>query len=409
MWGSWGYTVRRLRALIRNEFLLEFASPISLFFFLALPLLFTAAVGAGLGGTRQDEETPQEVIVPIYVKSEDRGPLVAAFLDVLRQANLEPQLVTTLPAHEFAVEIPPFFSAALLNSDVVTLTLHTRSDSSASPAVEQAVRAAQGRVGGAALVARMGLEQARQAGAVETPEEETAFYRDLLSDTLSAAQQPPAVVQVGWPSGSVPVDITNAMATGTEQASAGQLVTWVQITLLGAAEVLVNERLGGTLRRMLVTPTTRAVVLMGKLLGRLSLGVLQMALLLVGGAVLFGVEWGRDPLATALVSLAFALATVSLGVLLATFARTRGQAGSLVVGLSMGMAALGGAWYPLEVTPPLYQQVVRILPSTWAMRAYTDLLARGANVEGVLPYVGVLLGFAFVFIAVGIGRFRHYE
>ena len=24
-----------------------------------------------------------------------------------------------------------------------------------------------------------------------------------------------------------------------------------------------------------------------------------------------------------------------------------------IVGLSMGMAALGGAWYPLEITPPL--------------------------------------------------------
>jgi len=125
--------------------------------------------------------------------------------------------------------------------------------------------------------------------------------------------------------------------------------------------------------------------------------------------VLFGVNWGRDPLAVALVSFAFALAMVSLGILLATVVKTRGQANSVVVGLSMGMAALGGAWYPMEITPPLYRQVVQILPSTWAMRAYTDLLARGADVERVLPYVGVLLGFALVFALVGTLRFQHYE
>ncbi|HOC20743.1 MAG TPA: ABC transporter permease [Anaerolineae bacterium] len=402
--------IQRLRALIRNEFRMEFTSPIALVFFLVLPLLFTAAVGAGLGGMMPgDEETPQELRIPLYVRAADQGPLVEAFLAALSETNLEPERVEALPEEGYGLEIPAYFTAALLNGDTVTLTLHTRPDDSTSLAVEQAVRAAQGRVGGAALVAQQGLEQARAAGVVDTPAAETAFFRQVLEDTLAAVQQPPAVAAVRWPAGVTLADDANAMASSAEQASAGQLVTWVQITLLGAAEVLVNERLGGTLRRMLVTPTSRGVVLMGKLLGRLLLGLLQMAILLVGGAVLFGVNWGRDPLAVALVSFAFALAMVSLGILLATVVKTRGQANSVVVGLSMGMAALGGAWYPMEITPPLYRQVVQILPSTWAMRAYTDLLARGADVERVLPYVGVLLGFALVFALVGTLRFQHYE
>ncbi len=402
--------MQRLRAMIRNEFLLEFTSPISLFFFLVLPLLFTAAVGAGLGGMmNQGDEAPQEVRIPLYVQTQDQGPLVEALLAVLPEANLQPELVEMLPEEAFGLEIPAYFSAALLNGDMVTLTLHTLPDNSSSFAVEQAVRAAQGRVGGSALVAQMGLEQARQAGVVSTPEEETEFFREVLTEVLATAQQPPATAQVHWAEGATITDDANAMATSAEQASAGQLVTWVQITLLGAAEVLVSERLGGTLRRMLITPTSRSLVLLGKLLGRLALGLLQMMILLVGGALLFGVNWGRHPLAVALVSLAFAGATVSLGILLATVVKTRGQAGSIVVGLSMGMAALGGAWYPLEITPPLYRQVVQILPSTWAMRAYTDLLARGANLVEVLPYVGILLGFALVFLGVGMWRFRRYE
>ncbi len=190
-----------------------------------------------------------------------------------------------------------------------------------------------------------------------------------------------------------------------EQASAGQLVTWVQITLLGAAEVLVSERQGGTLRRMLVMPVGRATVLGGMWLARLSLGLVQMTLLIVVGQMFFGVTWGRDPLALAVVSFSFALATTSLGMLLATFVKTPGQANSLVVGLAMTLAALGGAWFSLEVAPPLYRQVVQILPSTWAMRAYTDLLVRQASVMQILPHVAVLLGFTALFGAIAMARF----
>jgi ABC-2 type transport system permease protein len=199
------------------------------------------------------------------------------------------------------------------------------------------------------------------------------------------------------------------MATSAEQASAGQIVTWTQITLLAAAEVFVAEREGGTLHRLLVSPSPRFLTLLGKLLSRLILGLVQMAILFFGGSLLFGVQWVKSPLALLVVSLSFALATVGLGTLIATFVRSRSQANSVVIGLAMAMSALGGAWYPLEITPPLYRQVVKILPSNWAMQAYTDLLVRNAGLTEVLPAVGVLLLFALVFISVGILRFRRFD
>lgn len=400
--------MRKLVALVRTEFLNEFSSPVSLVFFLVLPVLFTAAVGAGLSGMNPGEQDPQEVRIPIYVKAEDEGPLVDALLAVLTEVNLEPERVDALPEESFGLEVPADFSTQLLNDGIGSLVLHTLPNSSASPAVEQAVMAARGRVGGAALVARMGLDQAREAGVIETSEEAQRFFRDVLDETLAATAYPPARPEVRWPEG-VAVDESRDMATSVEQASAGQIVTWVQITLLGAAEVLVSERLGGTLRRMLVMPATRATVLGGKLLARLLLGLVQIALLLVVGAVFFDVGWGRNPVGVGLVSVAFACATVSLGILLATFVRTRGQASSVVVGMSMALAALGGAWFPLEVTPPLYRQVVRFLPSTWAMRAYTELLARNATVREVLPHSGVLVAFALIFATAGVMRFVRYE
>jgi ABC-2 type transport system permease protein len=399
--------MRKLWALVRTEFLREFSSPVTLVFFLLLPLVFTAAVSAGLSGMGGDE-APEEVTIPLHVVNEDQGALAEALVDTLGTTNLAPEAAESLPEDAFALHIPPGFSSQILAGEPVTVTLQTRGDQ-ASPAVEQAVQAAQSRLAGAIDVARIGLEEAQAIEGFESAEAEATFFRSLLEEALAAAEDPPAVPQVVWAGGAELDDPSLAMATNTEQASAGQVVTWVQITLLGAAEVLVDERKRGTLRRLLVMPATRTGILGGKLISRLLLGLTQIAILLVGGALLFGVDWGRDPIAVALVSLAFALSTVSLGLLLATFVRTRGQASSVVVGMSMALAAMGGAWFPLEVTPPLYRQLVKVLPSTWAMQAYTDLLARGAGLGDVLLEVGVLVGFAVVFIVLGLLRFREYE
>lgn len=197
------------------------------------------------------------------------------------------------------------------------------------------------------------------------------------------------------------------IAEGFEQSSPGELVTWVLITLLGASELLVDERLKGTLRRLAITPTSRAQVLTGKIVGQLGTGIVQMVVLIGFGAVAFGVDWGRSYLALAMVVLAFALAAVALGVALGTFVRTRRQASGLTIFFSMLLGALGGAWWPLEITPPSYQAAVRVLPSTWAMLGFQDVILRGQGPHGVLLETGALLAFAAVFFTVGIWRFRY--
>ncbi len=402
--------IKKLFAMLRIGFLLEFAYPISFLFFIILPLVFTAAVGAGLGGMMAPEEDtePEAFSQQIFILSEDAGPLVEDLKKALAEYNLESTSVENLPEDEFVLEIPADFSANLLRGEETTVTLHVLPTTSASQAVEQYVKAAISRLGGAALVAEMGLNQAVESGLVASPQEESEYFENILKQTLAASADPLAQTKIDW-AGDVNIETTRTTATSAEQASAGQIVTWTQITLLAAAEVFVAERESGTLRRLLVAPARRAIVLGGKLLSRLALGLVQMAILFVGGSLLFGVNWSRDPLALTIVSLAFALATVGLGMLVATFVKTRGQANSVVIGLAMGLAALGGAWYPLEITPPIYRQIVQILPSTWAMRAFTDLLVQNATLVDVLPAVGVLLLFAVIFIALGMARFNKIE
>ena len=73
----------------------------------------------------------------------------------------------------------------------------------------------------------------------------------------------------------------------------------------------------------------------------------------------------------------------------------------------MVMALLGGCWYPLEMFPQTVQNIVKILPTTWAMRGLLDLVLRGQGMAAILPEAGILLGFAAVFFGIGIWRFRY--
>ena len=75
--------------------------------------------------------------------------------------------------------------------------------------------------------------------------------------------------------------------------------------------------------------------------------------------------------------------------------------------LAAGMALLGGCWYPLELFPAPAQTVVKILPPPWAMQGLLDLVLRGGGMADIALESAVLLGFAAVFFAVGVMRFRY--
>jgi ABC-2 type transport system permease protein len=301
-----------------------------------------------------------------------------------------------------ALLVPPGFGQSIIAGDAVTLTLRTSPEDNTALAVEQETRAVLSRLDGAATAAHAALAQADALGVLNSEAKRQEYFESSLVQAKALLEDPPALVEVVYAPQARIVEI----AGGFDLASPGQLVTWTLITLLGASDVFVNERLGGTLRRLLSTPTRKATILLGKVSGRLFMGLLQMTLLIGFGAAVFRVNWGSSPAALALLVVAFALAAVALGVLLGAFSKTRSQAAGLTIFSSMVMAALGGAWWPLEITPPAYQAAVRVLPSTWAMTGFSDVILRGQGVQQVLPEVGMLLLFAAVFFTVGLARLR---
>ena len=118
-------------------------------------------------------------------------------------------------------------------------------------------------------------------------------------------------------------------------------------------------------------------------------------------------NWGREPLALFVILLTSALAAAAFGTTMGTFIKTEGQANGLSIMFGMVFALMGGCWYPMELFPPVVQNVVKVLPTTWAMQGMLDLVLRGGGLQDVLPEAAVLLGFAAIFFSVGVWRFRY--
>jgi ABC-2 type transport system permease protein len=132
-----------------------------------------------------------------------------------------------------------------------------------------------------------------------------------------------------------------------------------------------------------------------------------MLLLIFFGIFVMKLNWGSQPLALAVMLVSAALAAAVLGATLGTFVKTEGQANGLSTMAGMVMALLGGCWYPLEMFPQVVQNIVKILPTTWAMRGLLDIVLRGEGLAAILPDAGILLIFATVFFGIGIWRFKY--
>ncbi len=180
-------------------------------------------------------------------------------------------------------------------------------------------------------------------------------------------------------------------------------VFWIASLL--AASVL-REKRDGTFRRLMTAPVARPVMLAGKLIPYFLINLLQITIMMAAAALLFRMSFGHSIVGLCVTSLALAASATGLGIFICAIARTEAQANSFSVLLVLTMSALGGCFVPRFIMPATLKTIGLITPHAWALDAYQDLIVRGYGLVEVAPKVCVLAGFAIVFFAVGVWRFR---
>ena len=397
--------MQKILAIIWKDLKLRFSSKAELLYFIILPLIFTFILA---GGTSAGDDDPR---LGLAVVDLARSSLSADLLGELENSTTVVPIPFELAEAEQQFDdrrlsslliLPAGFTLEALQAGEAKVELRQQPNSLNALAAERAIQSAAQRVGSAVQIAQTSLEAAEGRQPFRDASSRAAYFERALESAQAQMANAPQRITVQRGNTADPVEYDPAA-----NSSAGQLITWVFIPLVGISGMFAFERQQGTLRRLLTTPTERVTYLTGTLLGQMLTAVVQMALLIGFGVLVMKVNWGNDLAGLAALMASFALAGAALGTALGAFVKTEGQAGGLSMVLGMVMALLGGCWYPLELFPSFVQSAVKALPTTWAMQGMLDLVYRGQGLAGVLPEAGVLLGFAMVFLAIGVMRFKY--
>jgi len=179
------------------------------------------------------------------------------------------------------------------------------------------------------------------------------------------------------------------------------------VLLTTGGTMLVVERKQGLLRRLASAPMTRGEVVSGKWGSRMILAAVQITVALAFGTFLFHMDWGPNVVMIMLVLAAWAAFCASAGLLLGSLASTEGQASGLGVLLSNLLAALGGCWWPIEITPAWMQYVQKLLPTGWTMDALHKLISFQDGPVAVIPHVAALSMAALIVAGLAVKYFRY--
>ncbi len=198
-----------------------------------------------------------------------------------------------------------------------------------------------------------------------------------------------------------------AMPTGFGASAPSMLVLFLLMnTVVYGSALLAEEKQSRCLSRLATMPISRTELILGKVGGRLLIAIVQSAILIAVGSMVFSVYWGPSLPALAILIVSLGLCAAALGILLGAVFRTPEQAGAVAWIIPLFLGAIGGTWWPLEVVPPWMRILAHVSPAAWAMDGLHGLMAFGKGPAVVIVPSLVLLAGAAALTAIGARLLR---
>jgi len=109
-----------------------------------------------------------------------------------------------------------------------------------------------------------------------------------------------------------------------------------------------------------------------------------------------------------LVTLVLVAAATSWGMLLAAYARTPAQAGSVGSAVALIFAGVSGNFVPRQSLPDSIRTISYISPNSWGLEAYSTLTSGGGLRDVVTPIMALATMTLVLFLASALAFRRQY-
>ncbi len=418
----------KLMAIVKQDLRIFLTNRANLPSLLLIPAVMTVIIalvtGGAFGGT---------VVRRLDVVDQDETHASAQFLASIRQANpgltLCPMDNTPEDACSLGeakslsesqaldrvanstslalLEIPAGYEGNLAAQKPVTLTFRSASSFGTSQSALQAVQAALSQVNTAAVASQIGVAAINQLqGQPMAADQAQQVGSSLYQKALEMENTKPVGVDFSFSSSSQTRSVGESLQMGLGQSVPGMGTMFVLMTLFGGMSALIVERQQWTLQRLAVMPVSRSTLLLGKILARFCLGLIQFLVVFIIGAVL-RMDFGKDPLALLILSIVYTLAVTAFSFAIGSGLKNPDQASGLGLLLTLTLAPIGGAWWPMSISPKFMQIIGHISPIAWAMDGFTALTYSGAHLVDILLPIAVLVGMTILCFVIAIPRFRY--
>ena len=180
----------------------------------------------------------------------------------------------------------------------------------------------------------------------------------------------------------------------------------VSMGLFSVGMVNVSYREKGKFRRLAVTPLPKWVFLLGQVIHRLTITVLQAGILLLVGRLVFGIQNQGSFVDLLLVMALGTGCFMAFGFALSGFAETSEGYAAISNLVFLPLMLLSGVYFTLDAAPAWLQHAVAALPLAPFIRALRAVFNDGAGLAGHGLGLAIVAAWGLAAFALAVRRFR---
>lgn len=176
--------------------------------------------------------------------------------------------------------------------------------------------------------------------------------------------------------------------------------------MLGLASAFVSYRERGVLRRIKATPFPLTSFVAARIVSQLLIAVVQAVILVAVGILAVGLEINGNLLYALIIVVIGSLAFLSLGFVVASFARNQEAADSLANAVTFPMLFLGGVFFPTDAAPAVLQPIIRLMPLRYLADGLRNVMVENGALTAQWLNIGVLVLTTAVGFVLSVRLFR---
>jgi ABC-2 type transport system permease protein len=373
---QYAFNWRRFWAVVVKEFIQMRRDHVTFAMMIGMPLLQLILFGYAINSDPKHLPTAiYSADNSVFSRTIVWGLHNSSYFDITREARNEVEIQRLLAQGtvQFAMHIPVDFSRKLLRGERPDLLLEA--DATDPAAIGYAVAA---------------------INLLTT----TVLDRDLTGPLAKLRGTPPPVNLVVHQHYN-PENITQYNIV---PGLMGVMLTMTMIIITALA--ITRERERGTMENLLSTPARPGEVMIGKIVPYITVGYIQVFLILLASKFLFDVPIvGSVPLLLVL-TFFFIVANLAVGITFSTIAKNQLQAVQMAFFFFLPSLLLSGYMFPFRGMPGWAQDIGEVLPLTHYLRVVRGILLKGNGFAEIAPDLWPIALFLVVMLAIGIKRYR---